>query len=256
MVASHPQPDIRIPPLDGHFSQHGLGLSGEHHWTAGLPPRACSLTTIVGGVGPLHRRAMQRVVSRRGAGPVGAPWPLRCPQGLLCWTMAPAPSTFFGPDRSDWGAQALPGRASKGSVVSCWEGTPAGVQARDALEGGGGGHPSPLQGPAYAQPLSPERLVPVSMAFVTDSNRPQPLWQPPPTACLTASGAASEAPSLLMHLWSRVLVGAAGLIRAGDLEARRRPGPKDGLDRLTSAGAPPPPPPDQSDHRGKTQYTL
>ena len=30
------------------------------------------------------------------------------------------------------------------------------------------------------------------MAFVTDSNRPQPLRQPPPTACLTASGAASE----------------------------------------------------------------
>ena len=39
------------------------------------------------------------------------------------------------------------------------------------------------------------------MAFVTDSNRPQPLWQPPPTACLTASGAASEVPSLLMHPW-------------------------------------------------------
>ena len=34
-----------------------------------------------------------------------------------------------------------------------------------------------------------------SMAFVTDSNRPQPLWQPPPTACPTASGAASEIPS-------------------------------------------------------------
>ena len=34
------------------------------------------------------------------------------------------------------------------------------------------------------------------MAFITDSNRPQPLRQPPPTACLTASGAASEAPSL------------------------------------------------------------
>ena len=32
------------------------------------------------------------------------------------------------------------------------------------------------------------------MAFVTDGNRPQPLWQPP-TACLTASGAASEVPS-------------------------------------------------------------
>ena len=35
------------------------------------------------------------------------------------------------------------------------------------------------------------------MAFVTDSNRPQPLGQPPPTACLTASGAASEVPSLI-----------------------------------------------------------
>ena len=31
---------------------------------------------------------------------------------------------------------------------------------------------------------------------VTDSNRPQPLRQPPPTACLTASGAASAVPSL------------------------------------------------------------
>ena len=27
------------------------------------------------------------------------------------------------------------------------------------------------------------------MVFVTDSNRPQPLWQPPPTACLTAGDA-------------------------------------------------------------------
>ena len=39
------------------------------------------------------------------------------------------------------------------------------------------------------------------MAYVTDSNRPQPLWQPPPTACLTASGPASEVPSLLMQPW-------------------------------------------------------
>ena len=39
------------------------------------------------------------------------------------------------------------------------------------------------------------------MAFVTDSNRPQPLRQPPPTACLTASQAASEVPSILMHPW-------------------------------------------------------
>ena len=34
--------------------------------------------------------------------------------------------------------------------------------------------------------------MPASTAFVTDSNRPQPLWQPPPTACPNASGAASE----------------------------------------------------------------
>ena len=40
------------------------------------------------------------------------------------------------------------------------------------------------------------------MAFVTDSNRPQPLWHPPPTA----SGAASEVPCLLMHrcCWPRL----------------------------------------------------
>ena len=40
----------------------------------------------------------------------------------------------------------------------------------------------------------PQRQVPASTAFVTDSNRPQLLWRPPPTACLTASGAASEVP--------------------------------------------------------------
>ena len=59
--------------------------------------------------------------------------------------------------------------------------------------------PPPPGRPACAQPLSPQRHVPASVAFVSDSNRPQPLWQPPPTACLSASGAASEAPSLLMH---------------------------------------------------------
>ena len=60
----------------------------------------------------------------------------------------------------------------------------------------GGVPPPPPRGrPAHAQPLSPSRQVPASMAFVTDSNRPQPLRQPPPTACLTASGAASGAAS-------------------------------------------------------------
>ena len=43
--------------------------------------------------------------------------------------------------------------------------------------------------------------MPASMAFVTDSNRPQPLWQPPPTACLTAAGAASVVPSLQIPPW-------------------------------------------------------
>ena len=45
------------------------------------------------------------------------------------------------------------------------------------------------------------------MAVVADSNRPQPLWQPPPTACPTASGTA-EVPSLRMHpsgSWVRAL---------------------------------------------------
>ena len=58
--------------------------------------------------------------------------------------------------------------------------------------------------PSGAPSLSPWRQVPASMAFVTDSNRPQPLWQPPPTACLTTSGAASEVPFLLMHPWGGV----------------------------------------------------
>ena len=72
-----------------------------------------------------------------------------------------------------------------------------GGRGRDAFSG------APRR-PAYAQPLSPSRQVPASMA---DSNRPQPLRQPPPTARLTASGAASEGPSLPM----RPLGGGLGL---------------------------------------------
>ena len=63
---------------------------------------------------------------------------------------------------------------------------------------GGRYPPPPHPGrPACAQPPSPWRQMPASRAFVTNSNRP--LWQPPPTACLTAAGAAFEVPSLLMH---------------------------------------------------------
>ena len=36
---------------------------------------------------------------------------------------------------------------------------------------------------------------------VTASQGPQPLCQPPPTACLTASGAASEVPFVSTHPW-------------------------------------------------------
>ena len=68
--------------------------------------------------------------------------------------------------------------------------------------GGAAPPPPPLRG---AQPMPshcpPQCQVPGSMVFVTDSNRPQPLWQPPPTACPTAAGATSEVPSLLMHPW-------------------------------------------------------
>ena len=66
---------------------------------------------------------------------------------------------------------------------------------------GGRVTPRPLLpgGPSYAQPLPLRRQVPASMAFLTNSNRPQPLWQPPPPACLTASVAGSEIPPLLMH---------------------------------------------------------
>ena len=69
---------------------------------------------------------------------------------------------------------------------------PARPPARDALERGEV-PPAPLQGtqPTPSHGL-PDGKRPLQRHFVTDSNRPQPLWQPPP-------GAASEVPSLLMH---------------------------------------------------------
>ena len=47
-------------------------------------------------------------------------------------------------------------------------------------------------GPAYAQPLCLQRQVLASTAVVSGSNRPQMLWQPPPTTYLMAGEAASR----------------------------------------------------------------
>ena len=55
---------------------------------------------------------------------------------------------------------------------------------RDALDA----PPPPSRAPSLC-PATVWRQVLASMAFVTASTRPQPLWQPPPTAWLTASGA-------------------------------------------------------------------
>ena len=70
-----------------------------------------------------------------------------------------------------------------------------GRRGTDALEGEGV-PPPPLQS---AQPMPSHWLPDSKRRFVTDSNRPQPLWQPPATACLPASAATTELLSLLMH---------------------------------------------------------
>ena len=64
-----------------------------------------------------------------------------------------------------------------------------------------GGTPLPSGAPSQCPVTVSLTASARSTAFVTDSNRPQPLWQHPPTARLTASGAASEVCSLLMHPW-------------------------------------------------------
>ena len=95
---------------------------------------------------------------------------------------------------------------------------------------GGGG------GAAYAQPLSSWWQLPASMAFVTDSNRTQPLRQPPPTACLTAAGATSEVPSLLLHAAplphntaEGIGPGAPAAAKETQVDPRRQPGGTPGL---------------------------
>ena len=90
--------------------------------------------------------------------------------------------------------------AGPGGVLTKWHAlqcrrAPRGATERWAARRGGSHAPipgmhwkggrSPRGRLAYAQPLSPWRQVPASMAFVTDSNRPQPLRQPPPTALKT-----------------------------------------------------------------------
>ena len=60
---------------------------------------------------------------------------------------------------------------------------------------GGGVTPPPSNSRAPSLCPATVPLTATSTAFVTDSNRPQPLRQPPPTACLTAPRAASEASS-------------------------------------------------------------
>ena len=67
----------------------------------------------------------------------------------------------------------------------------------------GGGTPPP---PSRAPSLCPATVPLTASAGLTDSNRPQPLWQPPPTAWPTAAGAASEVPSLRMHSYPKAAV--------------------------------------------------
>ena len=83
--------------------------------------------------------------------------------------------------------------------------------------------------------------MPASLAFITDSNRLQPLWQPPPTACLTASGAASVVPSRpIQPFWGGPLAAPAAAASAGSLSAHgdaARGGGGGGLTQWTAAGA-------------------
>ena len=121
---------------------------------------------------------------------------------------------------------------------------PLGAAARDASQG--------REVTPPPQPLPSRclfwRQVPASMAFVTASNRPQPLRKPPPTACLPASGAASDVPSLQRHPWPQ----PGGLRRSpvpppgvSVLVAGRSPCPNawesDGVAMGGSRATPPPP---------------
>ena len=94
---------------------------------------------------------------------------------------------------------AKTGMSSATSVGAGRPMTPA-VVGGGEMHWKGRGDTPPSRAPSLCSATVPLTPSAASMAFVTDSDRPQPLWQPPPTACLTASGAASEATSLQMHV--------------------------------------------------------
>ena len=75
-------------------------------------------------------------------------------------------------------------------------------------KGGGGGVALAVREMYIPPPSRSPSLCPATVSltasanvngFVTDSHRHQQLWQHPPTAYLTASGAASKVPPRLMH---------------------------------------------------------
>ena len=70
-------------------------------------------------------------------------------------------------------------------------------QAR--LELSGGSTPDQLRPPPRAPSLCPADSNCQLQWHLFDSNRPRPLWQPPPTLYLAPFRATSEVPSLLMH---------------------------------------------------------
>ena len=173
----------------------GGGVTAKGLWCRGPsrcpehPPRTVS------GPGDGHDPTMA-VPPTAPSGPVPKPAKGPGPSG------APSPGSTAGVHRSP----RPPSGDGRGRVFTSVDHPRVSVAeaprgARTALPPGMhwrvGGTP-PLQSPSLCPatvPLMPSARL--RMAFVTDSNRPQPLWQPP-TACLTASGAASEAPSLPM----------------------------------------------------------
>ena len=158
------------------------------------------------GCGPAHRTAPSRfggpfAVGRNGlgrarAGPFGGP-PARRGTPRLCTSMCLSANVWApGADHAKHRSPAGPVRPRPSQSTELSSDPPKGMQ----WDGGRYPPAPPLQG---AEPMPshclPDPQLPASMVCVTDSNRPQPLRQPPPTACQTASGAASEAPSLVPH---------------------------------------------------------